>query len=316
MHVFVTGGTGQVGGHLVRRLRQRNDQVTVLSRRPDLARQRFPDCTIIGGDPIQAGPWMDAARACDAVVHLAGENIFARRWNADFKAVLHGSRVKGTENVVRALGAPASGGGSRAASAAGSARRCQVLVNASAIGYYGPRTDEELTEDSPPGDDFLARLCVDWEQAARPVQESGIRLVLLRVGVVLDKDAGALNKMLGPFRWFVGGPVGSGRQYVSWIHHADLSGLILLALDREDARGPLNGTAPKPVTNKEFSKAVGRALHRPSFLRVPRLMLRLRFGGVAHVIATGQRVLPRQALALGYQFQFPDIDGALQNVLA
>jgi uncharacterized protein (TIGR01777 family) len=306
MHVFVTGGTGQIGARLVRRLRQRGDQVSVLSRRPAVAREQFADCTIVEGDPTVAGPWMQAVRDCDAVVNLAGENIFGRRWNAEFKALLRDSRVQSTENVVRALAQEplrADGGP-------------KVLMNASAIGYYGPRGDEEITEDAPPGDDTLARLCVDWEQVAHAVESSGVRLAIVRVGVVLDKEGGALKKMLGPFKWFVGGPAGSGRQYVSWIHHADMVGLLLFALDREEARGPFNATAPTPVTNKEFSKALGGALGRPSFMKVPGFMLRLRFGEVAYVITTGQRVIPRKALALGYQFQFPKVGAALADVLA
>jgi uncharacterized protein (TIGR01777 family) len=307
MRVFVTGGTGLVGSRLVGRLKERNDRAIVLSRRPDVARARFGDtCEIVEGDPGQPGPWTAVLAGCDAVIHLAGENIFARRWNADFKKLLQDSRVISTENIVRAIAkephAPRGGN--------------KVLVNASAIGYYGPRGDEELSEDSPPGDDTLARLCVAWENAARQVEGSGARLAIIRVGVVLDREGGALKKMLSPFKWFVGGPVGSGRQYVSWIHHDDLVGLFLLALDNSDARGPLNGTAPNPETNREFSKALGRALHRPSFLRTPKFILRVALGEVANVITTGQRVLPQRALALGYAFRFPEVDQALHDLLA
>ncbi len=307
MRVFVTGATGLVGTRLVRRLRERGDQVVVLSRRPAAARELFGDgATVVEGDPMQAGAWMDAVRDCDAVVHLAGENIFARRWSAEFKALLHDSRVKSTENVVRAL--------TRDPSPANGAAR--VLVNASAIGYYGPHADEELTEASPAGDDSLARICIDWEKAAHAAEAHGVRVAIVRVGVVLDRAGGALKKMLTPFKWFTGGPVGSGRQYVSWIHHADLVGLILLALDNPEVRGPLNGTAPNPVTNKEFSRALGRALHRPSFLRAPKFMLRLALGEVADVITKGQRVLPKRARAAGFGFRFPNIDEALKDVLA
>jgi uncharacterized protein (TIGR01777 family) len=306
MRVFVTGGTGLVGSRLVRRLRDRNDQVVVLSRRPAAARERCEGCKVVEGDPLSAGPWMNEPDGCDAVVHLAGENIFGRRWSADFKAALHDSRVKSTENVVRAI--------ARSPHAPGGALK--TLVNASAIGYYGPHGDEELSEDSPPGDDALARICVAWEEAAHRVEATGARLVIVRVGVVLDREGGALKQMLPPFKWFVGGPVGSGRQYVSWIHHADLVGLILLALDSPEVRGPLNGTAPNPVTNKEFSRALGRALHRPSFLRTPKFMLRAMLGEVASVVTTGQRVVPKKALGLGYQFRFPGIDQALADVLA
>jgi uncharacterized protein (TIGR01777 family) len=305
MRIFVTGGTGLVGTRLVRRLRERNDEVYLLTRRPDFARQQFSDCAIVEGDPMQPGPWMDAVRACDAVVNLAGENVFGRRWSADFKTLLHDSRVKSTENVVQALN-------QNPRTPAGEAK---VLVNASAIGYYGPHGDEELAEDSPPGDDALAHVCIAWEKAAREVEKSGVRLAILRIGAVLDKEGGALKHMLTPFKMFVGGPVGSGRQYVSWIHHADLTGLILLPLDNGAVRGPVNGTAPNPVTNKQFSKALGRALHRPSFMRTPRFMLRVMLGEVAGLVTTGQRVLPRKALELRYQFKFPEIDSAMRDVV-
>jgi uncharacterized protein (TIGR01777 family) len=307
MRVFITGATGLVGTRLVQRLRQRNDEVVILTRRAAFARERFDSaCTVVEGDPVQSGPWMDSIGDSDAVVHLAGENVFGRRWNADFKTLLHDSRVKSTENVVKAL----------SQSPHTSAGVAKVLVNASAIGYYGAHGDEELTEDSPPGNDALACVCIAWENAARAVERSGVRLAIIRIGVVLDREGGALKKMLTPFKMFVGGPVGSGKQYVSWIHHEDLVGLFLLALDRIEIRGPMNGTAPNPVTNKEFSKALGRALHRPSFMRTPRFMLRVMLGEVAGLITTGQRVVPRKALEAGYSFKFPDIDGALQDVLS
>jgi uncharacterized protein (TIGR01777 family) len=307
MRVFVTGATGLVGTRLVRKLRERNDYVVVLSRRPDFARARFDSaCVIVEGDPMQAGPWMEATHDCDAVVNLAGENVFARRWSSDFKALLSNSRVKSTENVVKALA-------QHPRTTAGGAK---VLVNASAIGYYGPHGEEELTEDSPPGGDALAAICMGWEKAAREVEGSGVRLAVIRVGVVLDKEGGALKKMLTPFKMFAGGPVGSGKQYVSWIHHADLIGLFLLALDNAEARGPINGTAPQPVTNKQLAKALGKVLHRPSILRTPKFMLRVVLGQVATLITTGQRVLPRKAMQLGYSFQYADIEGALREVLA
>jgi uncharacterized protein (TIGR01777 family) len=192
----------------------------------------------------------------------------------------------------------------------------KVLVNASAIGYYGPHGDEELTEASPAGNDTLAKLCIDWENAARAAEAQGVRVVMLRVGVVLDCEGGALQKMMTPFKMFVGGPVGSGKQYMSWIHHDDLVGLILLGLDDGRASGPLNGTAPRPVTNKEFAHALGRVLHRPSFMPTPAFALRMALGEVADVITTGQRVLPAKALELGYAFRFTDVDAALADLLA
>ena len=306
MRIFLMGGTGLVGSRLIRRLLDRNDQIVLLTRRPDVARQKWGEAVqVVVGDPMQAGVWIDAADNCEAVVNLVGEGIFNRRWRARFRQLLYDSRIQSTENSVRAL----------TQSPRTPAGQPKILVNASAIGYYGPRGDEELTENSPAGDDFLARLCVDWERAARGAETQGVRTVILRVGVVLDRAGGALRQMLTPFRFFVGGPVGSGRQYVSWIHYEDLVGLILLALDNPSASGPLNGTAPQPVTNKAFSKALGRALHRPSFLPTPKLAVRVLLGPVATLVTSGQRVLPKRALGLGYVFKFPEIDAAMRDAV-
>ena len=242
---------------------------------------------------------MDAVKDCAATINLTGEGVFKRRWSAAFRQILHASRVKSTTNIVSALVKnPAA----------------KVLINASAIGYYGPTGAEELTETSPAGSDFLAQLCEDWERAAWPASAQGIRTVTVRVGVVLDPSGGALQKMITPFKMFVGGPIGSGKQYVSWIHHEDMVGLILLALDIAQATGPMNATAPGAVTNKVFSKALGRALHRPSFLPTPGIMLRIALGQVAGLITKGQRVVPKKALDLGYRFIFGDIDQALSNI--
>src|ERR1700730_1655765 len=224
MRVFVAGGTGLVGGRLVKRLLERGDQPVVLTRRPEVAQQKWgAACAVIAGDPMVPGPWMDSIKDCAAAVNLVGEGIFNRRWSAAFKEILHASRVKSTENIVASLVKNPA---------------VKTLVNASAIGYYGSTGDEELTEASPPGTDFLARLCVDWERAALAAAAQGIRTVMLRVGVVLDPGGGALQKMITPFKMFVGGPIGSGKQYVSWIHHEDLAGLVLCALANAPAPGP------------------------------------------------------------------------------
>jgi uncharacterized protein (TIGR01777 family) len=307
MRVFVTGGTGLIGTRLVRRLAERGDQVELLTRRPGVAREAFgPNVTAIEGDPTQPGAWAERAAACDAAVNLFGENVFGRRWNADYKQAILGSRVRSTRHVAEAL--------------ARQPRRAdgqpKALVNASAIGYYGPRGDEELTEDSPPGSDFLADVCVQWEKATQPAEAASVRTAKVRIGVVLDKAGGALAKLLTPFKLFAGGPAGSGRQWMSWIHHADMTGLLLLALDNAAASGPINGTAPNPVTNRDFGKALGRALGRPAFLPTPGFALRLALGEVADLVLTGQRVLPKRALGLGYDFQFPTVDAALADIVA
>ncbi|HJT79139.1 MAG TPA: NAD-dependent epimerase/dehydratase family protein, partial [Gemmataceae bacterium] len=206
MRVFVTGGSGLIGTRLIRALHQRGDGVVLLTRRPDAVRPVLgPLCTLVAGDPMKPGPWTEAVDDCDAVVNLAGENIFARRWNAEFKQALMDSRVRTTENVVQALAR-------RPHTTAGAPK---VLVNASAVGYYGPHGDEELTEDSPPGDDFLARICVAWEAAALEAEADGVRVSLVRIGVVLAKEGGPLAKLLTPFRLGGGGPVGSGKQWMS-----------------------------------------------------------------------------------------------------
>ena len=307
MRVFVTGGTGLVGRRLVRQLRQRGDEAVILTRRPGEARSLFDrDVSLIEGDPMRPGGWTDVVGDCDAVIHLAGENIFGRRWNKRFKQLLYDSRIVSTQHMVEALRQkPRRADG-----------QPKALVNASAIGYYGPRGDEELTEDSTPGDDFLAKLCIDWEQAARGAESVGVRVAMIRVGVVLDRAGGALAKLLPIFKLGFGGPVGSGRQWMSWIHHADLVGLFLLALDNPRATGPINGTAPHPATNRDFGRALGHVLHRPSFLWTPGLAVRLTVGEAAALVTTGQRVLPRRALELGYTFQYPTVESALAEILS
>jgi uncharacterized protein (TIGR01777 family) len=306
MRIFVTGGTGLVGSRFVRQLRDRHDEIVLLTRRPQAARERCgPDCRIVEGDPMHAGDWMGAVEDCDAVINLAGESIFGRRWSAEFKASLRDSRVKTTEHVVGALARkPRTDAGSP-----------KVLVNGSAIGYYGMLGDEEVVEEHGPGADTLARLCVEWEAAAQAAETHGVRVARIRIGVVLDTEGGALQQMLKPFRMFAGGPIGSGKQWVSWIHAADLIGILLLALENPAASGPINGTAPVPVTNRALAKSLGRTLHRPSFLPTPAFALRIMLGEVATIITTGQRVLPRRVLELGYQFRYPSLDIALANLL-
>lgn len=307
MRVFVTGGTGLIGTRLIGQLAKRGDQIVALTRRPAAAKERLgAQVSLVEGDPMRPGPWMDAVAACDGVLHLAGENIFAKRWSKEFKELLRSSRVESTRNIVQAVARqPRMANG-----------QAKVLVNASAIGYYGPHGDEELDETSPPGDDFLARLCVDWEKEARAAEAAGARVAIVRVGVVLDKEGGALAKMLTPFKLGLGGPVGSGKQYVSWIHHADMVGVLLLALDNPTATGPMNATAPQPVTSRDFGKALGRALHRPAFMPTPAFGLRVMLGEVSQLLTTGQRVLPKRALQLGYSFRFPNLDTALADILA
>jgi uncharacterized protein (TIGR01777 family) len=313
MRVFITGGTGLVGTHLVKKLRERGDQIVVLSRRPEAAAQLGGDITVVTGDPMLLGPWMDSVIGCDAVVNLAGEGIFNRRWSQEFKDLIYASRIKSTDNIVTALGKSKPDGQGTEGEPPAPQR---TLINASAVGYYGPHGDEELTEASLAGNDFLAKVCLDWEKAAQAASVHGVRVVCLRTGIVLANTGGPLAKMLTPFKLFVGGPIAGGRQYMSWIHIEDEVGLILFALDRSEINGPLNAAAPHPVTNREFSKALGRVLGRPSFLPTPGFALRITLGQVAEIITTGQRVLPKKAQETGYSFKFTDIEPALRDLLA
>ncbi|MFO0863192.1 MAG: TIGR01777 family oxidoreductase [Gemmataceae bacterium] len=305
MRIFVTGGTGLVGTRLLKKLTERGDEVVLLTRRPEAAKGG-DRIKIVGGDPTEAGPWMDEAAACDAAINLVGENIFAKRWSDDFKATLRKSRIPPTQHVVDALARNSK-------RADGSPK---VLVSASAIGFYGPHGDEELDESTPPANDFMGQLCVEWEQAALAGQQKGLRVAVIRTGIVLDPAGGALKEMMPPFKMFVGGPIGSGKQVMSWIHAEDQVGIILHALDHAEVSGPVNSTAPNPVTNKAFSKALGKAIGRPSFMWTPGFAIRLVLGGVADVVVNGQRVMPKKAAATGYQFKYPEIDGALANLLA
>jgi uncharacterized protein len=299
--VTVTGATGLIGSRLVRALRERGDEVTVLSRSPERAREAF------GGD-VQARAWdpgagpapAEALAGRDAVVHLAGENV-AQRWSEDSKRRIHDSREQGTRNLVAGLEAADP--------------RPAVLVSSSAVGYYGPHGDEELPEDTPPGSDFLAEVCVVWEREAQAAGDLGLRVVRVRTGVVLDKDGGALGKMLPFFKAGVGGPVAGGRQLMPWVHADDVAGIYLRAIDDAAWSGPVNATAPQPVTNKAFSKALGRALHRPALAPVPAFAIQLLYGDMSEIVTKGQNAVPRRALELGYRHAHPGLDEALRSAL-
>ena len=291
MNVLVAGGTGFVGRRLSEALVARGDVVTVVSRDPARAQARgVPGASYRG--------WLPPLDGYDALVNLCGEPIFGRRWNDAVRRELLDSRVQSTRRLVEALRA--------------SHAPPRVLVNASAIGFYGSRGDELLTEESSPGGDFMARVCQAWEAEAL---KCPVRTVVLRIGVVLGEGGGALQTMLPFFRLGLGGPIGLGGQWFSWVHVADVVGLVLAALDDELLRGPINATAPGAVTNRAFSFALGRVLRRPAFLPVPPLALRLKFGPVASVLSSSQRCEPRAALRLGYAFRFPELERALRDAL-
>jgi len=305
MRVTVTGASGLIGSALVAELRERGAELTVLSRNPSRAREQL-GVEAVGWDPLLEPAPTEALAGADAVVHLAGENI-AQRWSERAKRAIRDSRVVGTRNLVAGLRA--------AGDAQAGGQRPPTLISGSAVGYYGPHGEEPLDEDAPPGNDFLAETCVAWEAEAQQASALGMRVVLVRTGVVLDRDGGALAKMLPPFKLGVGGPVAGGAQYTSWIHREDLVGMICAALDDERWSGPVNATAPEPVSNREFSHALGHALHRPSLLPVPGFALGLLYGEMAEIVTTGARVVPAKALVLGYDFRHPELDEALRSAL-
>ncbi|HTR39018.1 MAG TPA: TIGR01777 family oxidoreductase [Bryobacteraceae bacterium] len=298
VNVAVTGASGFIGGLLTRKLLETGHAVHVLGRRLGAglpAEVQFSEWRSMDVEP-PAGSLASA----DAVVHLAGEPV-AQRWTAEARRRIRDSRVNGTRNLLQALSklAPRPG----------------VLVSASAIGYYGPHGDEILTENAPPGSDFLANLSVEWEQAALAAEALGIRVVLPRIGVVLGKG-GALARMLPPFRFGLGGRLGSGKQWMSWIHVQDLINLIVFALTSDAVRGPVNATAPHPVTNAEFTQALAATLHRPAIFFVPAVALQFALGEMATMVLGGQRVIPGAAETAGFRFQYPDLAPALADLLA
>jgi uncharacterized protein len=303
MRVAVTGATGLIGTAVVRELQARGDEVTVLTRNVSRASSELPGVeTCEWRDPVREAAPSEAFAGRDAVVHLAGEPI-AQRWTDDSKRRIRESRQLGTRNLVAGLRAAPE-------------PRPRVLVSQSAIGWYGARGDERLNESEPSAGDFLAQVVAAWETEARAAEELGMRVVLTRTGVVLAEAGGALEKMLPPFKLGVGGPVAGGRQYVSWIHLDDVVGAILFCLDDERARGPVNLTAPEPVTNKQLSKALGRALKRPAVAPVPGVAVKLLYGEMASIVTTGARVMPKRLEELGYSYRWPELDPALRAAVA
>ena len=302
MKVLITGGTGLIGRALTQALLARGDQVVVFTRSPEKRRSAFPSAVTLAPwrpDPEHLRPWLEEA---DAVVNLVGANIGERRWTAKRKEELYRSRVHAGRALAQAWEQTAS--------------RPQVLLQASAVGYYGDRGDQVLTEDAPPGEDFLARLCVDWEASTQPVEALGTRRVILRTGIVLSTRGGALPRLLLPIRLGVGGPLGSGRFYMPWIHIQDQVRAMLFLLDREDTRGPYNLCAPEPVTNAELVRTLGRLLRRPTWFRVPTWVLRLVLGEMAIALLASIRAVPKRLQEAGFAFQFPHLEDALRDLLA
>ncbi|MBI4525271.1 MAG: TIGR01777 family protein [Deltaproteobacteria bacterium] len=297
MRFIIAGGTGFIGETLCRRLLEAGHSLTILTRKPVpaavLSAKKWATW-----DARSPGPWEETLEGADGVVNLAGEPIAARRWTREQKKRIRESRINATRALVNAI--------------AQRRRKPKLLLNASAVGYYGPRGDEIVTEESGPGNDFLGRVCHEWEQEATKAESSGAIVIRLRTGIVLGRDGGALAKMVPPFKFYVGGPLGSGKQWVPWIHLDDEVGLIQFLLENSGASGAVNATAPNPVRMKEFSDALGRVLRRPSWAPVPGFALRLLLGEMADMLLTGQQALPAQARKRGYGFRYSALEDALQ----
>jgi len=298
MKVLITGGLGFVGTQLSIRLLERGHQVTVVDRSPEPHEHTPADVHYLSADTTVRGPWQQQVADQEGIINLAGASIF-NRWNDKIKKVIYDSRVLTTRNVVEAI--PQKEG--------------MMLCSTSAVGYYGFRGDEEILEDGTPGDDFLASLCVDWEDEASKAADKGVRVAISRFGIVLGKTGGALGQMIPAFKRFVGGPLGSGNQWFSWIHMEDLLNAFLFVLDNEEISGPVNFCSPHPVQNRKLAKALGKVLGRPSFVTTPGFMLKLVLGEFGSILLEGQRVIPGTLLKHGFIFRYPDISRALEEVV-
>lgn len=303
--VTVTGATGLIGPTLVSALRERGAEVTVLTRDPDRARARLGDVDAVAWNITDEPAPAEALAGRRAVFHLAGEPV-AQRWSARAQRAIRDSRVIGTRHLLDGL---------RDAGRSGAGDAPATLVSSSAVGYYGAHGEEPLDEDAPAGRDFLGQVCREWESEAARAAALGMRVVQVRTGVVLDRRGGALARMLPPFRLGVGGPVAGGSQYVSWVHPDDVVGMMVKAMEDERWSGPVNATAPEPVTNRDFCRALGGVLGRPAVVPVPAVALRLLYGGMAQIVTTGARVVPARPLVLGYEFRHPALEGALRSAL-
>jgi uncharacterized protein len=296
VNIAITGASGFIGRRLLKTLAQSGHSLHVLSRHGGT--NLPPGVRISVWDAMKGPPPEDALRDADAIVHLAGEPV-AQRWSAEVKRRIRESRVTGTRHLVEGIGQLA--------------RKPAALISASAVGFYGSRAEEELDESSAHGAGFLAEVCVEWERQAFAAEALGVRVAAIRTGVALDPRGGALQKMLPPFRFGVGGRLGSGKQWTPWIHLDDLVGIYVFALENA-VSGPLNGTAPNPVINADFTRALAKALHRPAIFPVPKLALKIVFGEMADVLFDSQRVLPKRTEAAGFRFRFPLLNPALQQL--
>ncbi|MGD9107060.1 MAG: TIGR01777 family oxidoreductase [Desulfobacterales bacterium] len=297
MKIFITGGSGFVGTNLAFYLLEKGHRVIAVGTSSAHKLIEHDNFHYISADTTIKGEWQDALKAVDAVVNLAGKNIF-KRWSDSYKKQIYNSRILTTSNLVEAI----------------PEKKDIILCSTSAVGYYGDRADEVLKEDAPPGNDFAAKVCRDWEKEAFQAEAKGVRVAAARFGVVLGKNGGALAKMLPAFKSFAGGPLGSGLQWFPWIHMDDLIAAIIFILENPDIKGPINLCSPNPVTNHDFAAALGQVLNRPSVLRTPSFMIRLIMGEMGKSLMSSQRAIPDKLLTHGFKFQYPDIINALYNL--
>ena len=298
MKAFITGGTGFIGTHVSAFLLERGHKVTAVGSSARHKKIHHADFNYVSADTTREGDWQETLQDVDLVVNLAGRTIM-KRWNDSYKKQIYDSRVLTTRHVVAAL----------------PPHKSITLCSASAVGYYGNRGDETLDEDASPGEGFLAEVGLDWEAEALKAEEKGVRVALMRFGVVLGKGGGAMEKMISAFRMYVGGPMGDGSQWFPWIHIDDVAAAILYIVDHQELKGPFNFSAPQPVRNRDMAKALGRMLRVPAFMPAPKFMLRLALGEVGATLVESQRAVPRNLLQSGYAFIYPDLEAAIQQIV-
>ena len=298
MKIFITGGSGFVGRHLSTLLLNNGHKVTATGTKPTQKHIVDENFHYISADTTRTGDWQNSLKDADAVINLAGRSIFSL-WTRSYKKQIYDSRILTTRNIAEAL----------------PENKNIIFCSTSAAGYYGDRGDDLLTENEHPGNDFLARVCRDWESYAFRAEEKGVRVITMRFGVVLGKDGGAVRQMLPAFRFFVGGPIGSGQQWFPWIHISDLLSAILFVTENESIKGPLNFTASEPVRQKDFAKTLGKVLNRPAIMPAPAFIVRLIMGELGASLLASQRVIPRKLSEYGFQFRYPDIRSAILDIV-